>query len=302
MIYQNIFELIGNTPLLNLTKTKKKLNLYGNIIVKLEKNNLTSSIKDRVAKEIILAGLKNNTINNDSVIILATSGNMGISFAALCCYLDLSLIITMPENMSKERKKIIESLGAEVVETPFKLGMKGAIDEAIELVKKTSNAILIDQFTNLNNPSSHYKTTGKEIFEDTMGRVDVVVAGIGSGGTISGVGKYLKEQNKKIKIIGVEPFSSSVITTGEKGLHNIQGIGAGFIPNTLDLNYVDQVMRITDEEALFFQSYIQKTEGILMGISSGAVLCAAIKLSTSADMRDKNIVVILPDSKERYLL
>lgn len=301
MIYDNILELIGKTPLLKLNKIKEKLHLVANLYVKLEKNNLTSSVKDRIAKRIVLDLIKNDKVKKNSTLVIATSGNTGISLASICAFLDLHLIVTMPSNMSIERVKILEALGAEVISTPAQEGMTGAINKANEVIITNPNYHLINQFTNENNYLAHYYTTGREIYDDTDGNVDVVICGIGSGGTISGIGKYLKEKNPHIKIIGVEPRSSSIITTGKSGKHKIPGLGAGFIPQTYLAEYVDEILTVSDDEALFFQNYVQRKEGILMGISSGAALSAAIHVASNEQMKDKNIVVILPDSLERYL-
>ena len=270
-----------------------------NIWLKMENFNPSGSIKDRAAYSMVQAALERGEISQDSVIIEPTSGNTGIGLAMVCAVLGLKLIICMPENMSDERKKAISAYGAELVLTEGKLGMKGAIHEAYQLHEEISNSFIPQQFENSNNPLIHYETTGPEIYQDMDGDIDFFVAGIGTGGTISGVGKYLKEKNPHIQIIGVEPLESAVITSGIVGSHKIQGIGAGFIPKNLDLELVDDFYAISGDEAYEGARELAKEHGILVGISSGAAYKVALKLSNQ--YKDKKIVVLFPDTGERYL-
>ena len=301
MIKQNITELIGKTPLVELKKYEEFVGSKANIIAKLEYLNPAGSIKDRIALSIIEDYEKKGLLKNGSTIIEPTSGNTGIGLAMVSAYKGYRLIITMPDTMSKERIDLMKAYGAEVVLTDGKKGMKGAIEKANELHASIADSIIAGQFENSANPLAHYKTTGPEIYKDSEGKVDILVAGIGTGGTISGIGKYLKEQNKNIEIVGVEPYDSPVLTNGVSGPHKIQGIGAGFIPNTLDTHIYDRVITVKSEEAYDTLKNLAKLEGIFVGVSSGAALYAASLLAKEEENRGKNIVVILPDGGNRYL-
>lgn len=288
---ENVFDLIGNTPLLKLKDT--------NIYVKLECFNLTGSIKDRAVKQMLLTLLEQKKINKDTTIIEATSGNTGISLAAICGYLEMKCIIVMTDDVTKERIDFIEAFGATIIKVKSEEGMKGCIKKAFELNKKIKNSYILDQFNNFDNSSAHYLSTGKEIYEALDGKIDYFVAGIGTGGTISGVGKYLKEKNANIKIIGVEPANSSVIKNNAKGSHSIYGLGAGFIPLILDMGVIDDIYLVDDIEAIKEAKEFCKRQGVLVGISSGAALNVAYKIQEKYG-KDKNIVCILPDSGDRY--
>lgn len=298
MIYKDIKQLIGNTPILELTKIKNKYNLESKIFAKLEAFNPGGSVKDRIAFNMIEKELKKKRINSKTVIIEPTSGNTGVGLALVCATYNLKFIAVMPSSMSIERQKLIKAYGGEVVLTDPSLGMNGSVNKAIELSKEYKNSFIPFQFENKNNPLTHYNTTAREIINDIK-KIDYFVAGIGTGGTISGIGKYLKEINPGTKIIGVEPYSSPLITKGVSGKHLIQGIGANFIPKTLDNNILDKVMTIKDEEAYLWARNIAKYEGFLVGISSGAALCASIKIAKKE--KNKTIVTLLPDTGERYL-
>jgi len=300
-VYTNIIDTVGHTPLVELTKIEKEFNLKGKIYAKVEFFNPGGSIKDRIAKAMLLDALEKGTINKETVIIEPTSGNTGIGLAMVCASLGLKMILTMPETMSIERQKLLKAYGAELVLTEGALGMKGAIAKAEELHKENKNSFIPGQFVNEVNPRTHYLTTGKEILEDLDNKVDVLVAGVGTGGTISGVGKLLKEHNKDAKVIAVEPFGSPVLSTGTAGKHKIQGIGAGFVPDTLDTKIYDEIITVKDEDAMSFGKLIAQNEGILVGISSGAALFAAVEVAKRSESKGKNIVVILPDSGNRYL-
>lgn len=300
-IKQNVSELVGHTPLIEFKKYEKEENINAHIIGKLEYLNPAGSIKDRIAKAIIDDYEEKGLLKQGSTIIEPTSGNTGIGLAMICASRGYKLIITMPDTMSKERISLMKAYGAEVILTEGKKGMKGAIEKANELNKEIPNSLIAGQFENMANPKAHYKTTGPEIYEDSDGKVDIFVAGIGTGGTISGTGKYLKEKIKDIKIVGVEPLGSPVLTKGVSGSHKIQGIGAGFIPNTLDTNVYDEIITVSNEDAYKTTKDIARSEGILVGISSGAAIYAAKKLSEMDENKDKNIVVILPDTGNRYL-
>lgn len=300
-IYNSITDLIGRTPLLNLEKYCSFVGSKTNIIAKLEYFNPAGSVKDRVAKNIIEEAEKSGLLVKGSTIIEPTSGNTGIGIAAISAAKGYNAIIVMPENMSKERQMLIKSYGAQIVLTDAKLGMKGAIDKAEQINKDTPGSIIAGQFYNPSNPDAHIKTTGPEIYEDTDGKVDIFVCGVGTGGTISGVGKYLKSKNKDIKIVAVEPSDSPYLSNSKSGPHKIQGIGAGFIPETLDTKIYDDIMLATTEDSYLAARNLAKTEGILVGISSGATLWAATQLSKDPQNSGKNIVVLLPDSGERYL-
>ncbi len=300
MVVKSILDLVGNTPLLQAERFSSALKLKTTVFAKLEYLNPTGSVKDRVAKNILLQAWDRGEIYKDSVLIEPTSGNTGIGLAAMGQALGLRVIITMPETMSVERQKLIRAYGAEVILTNGAKGMKGAIEQAELLAKETPNAFILGQFVNPDNPGAHYLTTGPEIWED-LEQVDILIAGVGTGGTISGAGKYLKEKNPKLQIIAVEPANSPVLTKGYSGSHGIQGIGAGFIPKTLDVSCYDRVLDVADEDALAMAKLFMETEGISIGISSGAVLFAAVCVARESQNENKNIVVILPDSGDRYL-
>lgn len=300
-IFNSLSELVGNTPLLKISNYCERKNIKANLFAKLEYFNPAGSAKDRIAKNIIETAEKNGELKAGSVIIEATSGNTGIGVAAMATAKGYRAIIVMPENMSDERKKLMRGFGAELVLTDKALGMKGATAKAEELKEQIPNAIIAGQFENSANPEAHYKTTGPEIWSDTDGTVDIFVAGIGTGGTISGVGKYLKEKNPEIKIIGAEPYESQLITKGEAGSHKIQGIGANFIPKTLNLNVVDEIIPVLSDEAISSARDLGLAEGTLVGISSGAALRAAEIIAAREENKGKNIVVLLADTGERYL-
>lgn len=301
MIKQNITELIGKTPLVELKKYEEYVGAKANIIAKLEYLNPAGSIKDRVALSIVEDYEERGLLREGSTIIEPTSGNTGIGLAMVCAYKGYHLIIMMPSTMSKERIDLMKAYGAEVILTDGKKGMKGAIEKANELHETIPDSIIAGQFENSANPLAHYKTTGPEIYKDSEGKVDILVAGIGTGGTISGIGKYLKEQNENIEIVGVEPFDSPVLTKGTSGPHKLQGIGAGFVPDTLDRDVYDRVVTVKTEEAYDTLKNLAKLEGIFVGVSSGAALYAASLLAKEEENRGKNIVVILPDGGNRYL-
>lgn len=300
-LYKSADELIGNTPLLELSHLEKKFNLKAKIFAKLEYFNVTGSIKDRVAKSMIIEAEKSGILKPNSVIIEPTSGNTGIGLASVGTSRGYKVIIVMPETMSKERRQLIKAYGAELVLTDGSKGMNGAIEKAEELAKEIPNSFIAGQFTNPANPAIHRDTTGPEIWKDTEGKIDILVAGVGTGGTITGIGEFLKSKNPKIKIVAVEPASSPVLSKGIAGSHKIQGIGAGFIPKVLNTKIYDVIIPINDEEAFETGRLLGQTEGILIGISSGAALSAALKLGNQDENAGKNIVVILPDTGDRYL-
>ena len=300
-IYKTADELIGKTPLLELSHIEEEYKLEANIIAKVEYFNPAGSVKDRIAKKMIDEAIKEGKINKDTVLIEPTSGNTGIGLASVAAAKGLKLIVTMPETMSVERRNIIKAYGAEIVLTEGVKGMKGAIEKANELAKEYSNSFIPGQFDNPNNPKVHFETTGPEIYEDTDGKVDIFVAGVGTGGTITGVGAYLKSKNKDIKVAAVEPESSPVLSEGKSGPHKIQGIGAGFVPKVLDTSIYDEIIRVSNEDAFATGKLIGKKEGILVGISSGAAVFAAIELAKKEENKGKNIVVLLPDTGDRYL-
>ena len=300
-VYNSIEQLVGNTPLLRLFGLEKELGLKAKIFAKLEFFNPAGSIKDRVALNMINSAEKQGLINENSVIIEPTSGNTGIGLAMVGAAKGYKVIITMPDTMSAERITLMKAFGAEVLLTDGKKGMAGAIEKAEQLKKEIPNSIIAGQFENPDNPAAHYNTTGPEIFKDTDGLIDILVSSVGTGGTITGAGKYLKEKNPNIKVVAVEPAASPVLSGGEKGAHKIQGIGAGFVPKTLDTDMFDEVVTISDEEAYLFGKKVAKPDGVLVGISSGAALAAAEKLAKKPENINKNIVVILPDSGSRYL-
>lgn len=300
-IKRSSLELIGNTPLLELSHLEKEFNLKARLLGKLEYLNLTGSVKDRIAKAMIEDAEEKGILKDGSTIIEPTSGNTGIGLASVGTAKGYRVIIVMPETFSIERRKLIKAYGAEIVLSNGSEGMKGAIAKAKELAAQIPNSFIPSQFDNPANPRAHYLTTAKEIWSDTDGNVDILVAGVGTGGTITGIGKYLKEKNSNIKVVAVEPDSSAVLSGDKAGPHKIQGIGAGFIPNTLDINIIDEIIRIKNEEALTTGALVGKKEGVLVGISAGAAVSAAIKLANRPENKDKNIVVILPDSGDRYL-
>lgn len=300
-IKKGFIELVGNTPLVQLKKIEEKNNLKATILAKVELFNPAGSVKDRIAKQMILDGIEAGTITKDTTLIEPTSGNTGIGLAAVATSLGLKLIITMPETMSVERRNLMKAYGAELVLTPGSEGMKGAIAKAEELKGKIDNSIVVGQFVNPSNPKAHYLTTGPEIFNDADGKVDILVAGVGTGGTLSGVGKYLKEKIPGLKVVAVEPTSSPVLSEGKAGPHKIQGIGAGFVPDTLDTEIYDEIITIENDDAFATGKELAKTEGILVGISSGAALSAAKQLAAREENVGKTIVVILPDGGDRYL-
>lgn len=300
-IYGSADELIGKTPLMELKRIEQKFGLKAKIFAKLEYFNPAGSVKDRIAKAMIEDAEKNGALKKGAVIIEPTSGNTGIGIAAVGTAKGYKVIIVMPETMSIERRKLIKAYGAEIVLTEGAKGMKGAIEKANELAKENEGAIVLGQFVNPANPKAHYETTGPEIFEDTNGAVDFFVAGVGTGGTISGVGKYLKEKIGGVKVVAVEPESSPVLSKGVAGAHKIQGIGAGFVPDTLDTSVYDEIITVSNEAAFETGRLIGTTEGVLVGISSGAALNAAIEVAKRVENAGKNIVVLFPDSGDRYL-
>ena len=300
-IYKTADELIGKTPLLELSHIEDEYKLEANIIAKVEYFNPAGSVKDRIAKKMIDEAIKEGKINKDTVLIEPTSGNTGIGLASVAAAKGLKLIVTMPETMSVERRNIIKAYGAEIVLIEGAKGMQGAIEKANELAKEYPNSFIPGQFDNPNNPKVHFETTGPEIYEDTDGKVDIFVAGVGTGGTITGVGAYLKSKNKDIKVVAVEPESSPFLSEGKSGPHKIQGIGAGFVPKVLDTSIYDEIIRVSNEDAFATGKLIGKKEGILVGISSGAAVFAAIELAKKEENKGKNIVVLLPDTGDRYL-
>lgn len=300
-IKKSITELVGNTPLLELTHIEAEENIQATLLAKLESFNPAGSVKDRVAKAIIEDAEKTGRLNKGSVIIEPTSGNTGIGLASVATAKGYRTIIVMPETMSNERKMLIKAYGAELVLTEGSKGMKGASDKAEELSKEIPNSIIAGQFTNPINPKMHYDTTGPEIWADTEGKVDYFVAGVGTGGTLSGVGKYLKEQNPNVKVIAVEPETSPLLSKGQAGPHKIQGIGANFVPETLDKEIYDEIIAVPNDEAILTARKAAKQEGFLIGISSGAALWAGKQLAARPENKGKNIVVIFPDGGERYL-
>ncbi|MBS91578.1 MAG: cysteine synthase A [Rickettsiales bacterium] len=300
-IFDSIDETIGNTPLVRLNNIKRKLNLHGNIIAKLEFFNPLGSVKDRIGLAMINKAEKEKRIDSNTTIIEPTSGNTGISLAFICAARGYKLLLTMPNSMSLERKKMLLFLGAKIVSTPRELGMNGAIKKAMELKKKTPNSIILNQFQNFSNPEIHFQTTAQEIWDDCSGNIDNFMAGVGTGGTISGVGNFLKKKKSKVKIYAVEPEDSAVISGCDAGSHSIQGIGAGFIPKTLDMKIIDKTISISNTSAFNYSRILAKYEGITGGISSGAVLAAAVEINEKIDMKDKNTIIIIPSFAERYL-
>jgi len=300
-IYTSADQLIGNTPLLELTHIEKEFGLKAKLLAKLEYLNPAGSIKDRVGKAMIEDAEKSGKLTKDSVIIEPTSGNTGIGLAMVATAKGYRTIIVMPDTMSAERRKLIAAYGAELVLTDGKKGMAGAIEKAEELAKELPGGFVAGQFVNPVNPRAHFESTGPEIYEDTDGKVDILVATVGTGGTITGTGEYLKSRNPKIKVVAVEPASSPVLSGGKAGAHAIQGIGAGFIPEILNTDIYDEIIQVTNEDAFEGGRWVGKKEGVLVGISSGAALYAAIEVAKREENAGKTIVVILPDSGDRYL-
>ena len=300
-VYKSVSELIGGTPLVELTNYEKNNNLEAVIVGKVESFNPAGSVKDRVAKAMIDDALASGKIDADTVLIEPTSGNTGIGLAAIAAARGMRLIIAMPETMSVERRNLMKAYGAELVLTDGALGMKGAIARAEELAAEIPNSFIVGQFTNPANPAVHEATTGPEIWEATGGDVDIFVAGVGTGGTVSGAGAYLKRMNPDVQVVAVEPAASPVLSEGRAGAHNIQGIGAGFVPDTLDTAVYDEVIAVADEDAFAVGRELAAKEGLLVGISSGAAVAAATQLARRPENKGKTIVVILPDSGERYL-
>lgn len=300
-VYNSVEELIGNTPLLELTNYERNHGLKARLVGKVESFNPAGSVKDRVARSMLETALREGVINQDTVLIEPTSGNTGIGLAALAAAKGMRLIICMPETMSIERRNLMAAYGAELVLTPGAEGMKGAIARADQLAEEIPNSFIPGQFVNPANPQAHFATTGPEIWEATDGKVDIFVSAFGTGGTVSGTGAFLKQQNPAIQVVGVEPAGSPVVTKGVAGPHKIQGIGAGFVPDTLNLDVVDEVLTIENEEAFAAGRELAAKEGLLVGISSGAAVAAAAKLAQRPENEGKTIVVILPDTGERYL-
>ncbi|HBW73255.1 MAG TPA: cysteine synthase A [Ruminococcaceae bacterium] len=300
-IYTSADQLIGKTPLLELTHIEKKYGLKAKVLAKLEYFNPAGSVKDRIARKMLDDAEAAGKLTPDSVIIEPTSGNTGIGLASVAAARGYRIIIVMPETMSVERRQLMKAYGAELVLTEGAKGMKGAIAKADELAKEIPNSFVPGQFVNPSNPKAHYETTGPEIFEDTDGEVDIFVAGVGTGGTVTGVGKYLKDKKPGVKVVAVEPETSAVLSTGVAGAHKIQGIGAGFVPDVLDTKVYDEIIPVSNEAAFEIGKLIGKSEGVLVGISSGAAAYAAIELAKRPENEGKTIVVLLPDTGDRYL-
>ena len=300
-VYKAISDLIGNTPLVELTHIEEKEGLDASVVAKVEFFNPAGSVKDRIAKKMIEDAEKKGLIKPGATLIEPTSGNTGIGIASVAAAKGYKAIMTMPETMSVERRNLLKAYGAKVVLTDGKTGMKGAIAKAKELAATIPNSFIPSQFENPSNPQAHYESTGPEIWKDTEGKVDIFVAGVGTGGTVSGTGKYLKDQNPNVKVVAVEPATSPVLSQGHAGPHGIQGIGAGFVPNTLDTSVYDEVFTVTNEQAYETGRLIAHNEGMLVGISSGAATYAAIQIAKRPENKGKTIVVLLPDTGERYL-
>ena len=300
-IYKNVTELIGNTPVVELSNLEKEQGLKAQLLAKVEFFNPAGSVKDRIAKRMIEKAEEQGLLKEGATIIEPTSGNTGIGLASVCASKGYKAIFTMQETMSVERRNLLKAYGAKIVLTPGAQGMKGAIAKAKELQESTPNSLIPSQFTNLENPQAHYETTGPELWEQTDGKIDIFVAGVGTGGTISGTGKYLKEKNPNIKIVAVEPEGSPVLSQGKAGPHGIQGIGAGFVPDTLNTKIYDEIITVTNENAYNTGRAIAQKEGLLVGISSGASVYAAIQLAKRPENEGKRIVALMPDTGERYL-
>ena len=300
-IAERLTDLIGNTPLLKLNNYAKEKGLEAEVVAKLEYFNPMGSVKDRIAYAMIENGIEKGIINKDTVIIEPTSGNTGIGLAFVTASKGLRLILTMPDTMSVERRKIVAALGAEIILTPGAQGMKGAIAKAKELAEEYGNAVIPQQFENTANPEAHRKTTAEEIWKDTDGKVDIFVSAVGTGGTVTGIGEALKAKNPEVKIVAVEPLNSPVLSGGEPGPHKIQGIGAGFVPKVINVDILDEIIKVDNEEAFEASRRVAKTEGLLVGISSGAAIHAAEQLAKREENKGKRIVVLLPDTGERYL-
>lgn len=300
-IYTSADQLIGRTPLLELTHLEQEYGLKAKLYAKLEYFNPAGSVKDRVAKMMLDDAEKEGKLTKDSVIIEPTSGNTGIGLASVAAARGYRIIIVMPDTMSVERRQLMKAYGAELVLSEGAKGMKGAIAKANELAEEIPNSFIPGQFVNPSNPKAHYETTGPEIWEDTEGKVDYFVAGVGTGGTVTGVGKYLKEKNPAVKVVAVEPATSAVLSTGVAGAHKIQGIGAGFVPETLDTTVYDEIITVANEDAFALGKKVGRSEGVLVGISSGAAVWAALEVAKRPENEGKNIVVLLPDTGDRYL-
>lgn len=301
MRFESIADAVGGTPLVRLKNIEREYGLRAKLLVKVESMNPAGSVKDRVAAEILRAAEESGKLNADTTLIEPTSGNTGIGLAALAAAKGYKMIIVMPETMSLERRQTIAAFGARLVLTEGGLGMKGAIARAEELHKEIENSLICGQFVNPANPAAHYKSTGPEIWKDTDGEVDVFVAGVGTGGTVTGVGRFLKEKKPTVRVVAVEPASSPVLSEGKAGAHKIQGIGAGFVPEILDTKIYDEAITVTDEDAYAFSRLLAKKEGILAGISSGASLCAAVRVASRPECDGRTIVALLPDTGDRYL-
>ncbi|WP_314621993.1 cysteine synthase A [uncultured Selenomonas sp.] len=300
-IYESVADLIGGTPLLRARNFRAKNNVEAEILAKLEYFNPAGSVKDRIAQAMIEDAEKRGVLKSGSVIIEPTSGNTGIGLASVAAARGYRAILTMPETMSVERRNLLKAYGAQIVLTDGAKGMKGAIEKAEELAKETPNAYIPSQFTNPANPEAHKRTTGPEIWEATGGKVDYFIAGVGTGGTVTGVGEYLKSKNPLVKVVALEPADSPVLSAGKAGPHKIQGIGAGFVPDTLDVNVYDEVIAVSNEDAFLYGRQFARTEGALVGISSGAALAAAVEIARRPEAKGKTIVALLPDAGDRYL-
>ncbi|HIU59023.1 MAG TPA: cysteine synthase A [Candidatus Scatosoma pullistercoris] len=301
MYFGSIAEAVGRTPLVALKNIGRECALQAQLLAKVESMNPTGSGKDRAAAEMLREAEESGRLDKDTLLIEPTSGNTGIGLAALAAAKGLSLVIVMPDTMSGERRLMISAFGAKLILTEGRLGMQGAVDRAEQLHREVKNSLIVGQFVNPANPAAHYKTTGPEIWEDTEGCVDAFVAGVGTGGTVTGVGRFLKEKNPGVRILAVEPASSPVLSGGKSGLHSIQGIGAGFVPDNFDRSVCDEILTVTDEDAYSFAGLLAKKEGILAGVSSGAALAAAVRFASRRENAGKRIVVLLPDTGDRYL-
>ena len=301
MYFGSIAEAVGRTPLVALKNIGRECALQAQLLAKVESMNPTGSSKDRAAAEMLREAEESGRLDKDTLLIEPTSGNTGIGLAALAAAKGLSLVIVMPDTMSEERRLMISAFGAKLILTEGRLGMQGAVDRAEQLHREVKNSLIVGQFVNPANPAAHYKTTGPEIWEDTEGRVDAFVAGVGTGGTVTGVGRFLKEKNPRVRIVAVEPASSPVLSGGKSGPHSIQGIGAGFVPDNFDRSVCDEILTVTDEDAYSFAGLLAKKEGILAGVSSGAALAAAVHFASRRENAGKRIVVLLPDTGDRYL-